>query len=127
MKNTEPKTLGQRIRMVRGEQTQMAFAEKVGIKQAMVSRYEAGHETPSPRVLLRIAKFHGRSIEWLLTGRDLEAGRRLTAAERVAEAGKLLRKTGNPEAKEFSEMMAHLFLDRRTMQKVLSHYRFMKR
>jgi transcriptional regulator with XRE-family HTH domain len=127
MKNTEPKTLGQRIRMVRGGMTQMAFAEKVGIKQAMVSRYEADHETPSPRVLLKIARYHGRSIEWLLTGKDLEAGRRLTAAERIVKAGKILRKTGNPDSREFSQMMEFLFRDRRTMQKVLSHYRFLKR
>ncbi|HUT52941.1 MAG TPA: helix-turn-helix domain-containing protein [bacterium] len=127
MKNNEPKTLGQRIRMVRGGLTQMAFAEKVGIKQAMVSRYEAGHETPSPRVLLRIARYHDCSIEWLLTGKELPAGPRLTTAERVTQAAKQLRKTGNADAKEFSEMMTHLFLDRRTMQKVLSHYRFMKR
>jgi transcriptional regulator with XRE-family HTH domain len=66
-----PKTLGQRIRYIRGDLTQVELAEAVGIRQAMVSRYEADKETPSPRVLLRMAIYSGKSIEWLLTGKEL--------------------------------------------------------
>ena len=67
-----PKTLGERIRSIRGVLTQVDFAEALGIKQAMISRYEAGKETPSPRILLRMAIYSGQSIEWFLTGKELK-------------------------------------------------------
>ena len=52
MKNTkkkDPKTLGERIRYLRGDLTQSEFADILRIKQAMVSRYEADKETPPPK------------------------------------------------------------------------------
>ncbi len=70
MKKKEPKSLGERVRMLRGDLTQSDFAEALNIKQAMISRYEADKETPSPRVLLRIAQYSGKSMEWLLTGKQ---------------------------------------------------------
>ena len=70
MKKKDAKTLGGRIRLLRGDLTQSEFADILSIKQAMVSRYEADKETPSPRVLLRIGRYSGRTIEWLLTGTD---------------------------------------------------------
>jgi len=67
-----PKTIGKRIRHLRGDLTQVEFAENLGIKQAMVSRYEADKEVPSPRVLLKIAVYTGKSMEWILTGKELK-------------------------------------------------------
>jgi transcriptional regulator with XRE-family HTH domain len=109
--------------MVRGDLNQIAFAEAVEIKQPMVSRYEADHETPSPRVLLRIAQYAGTSIEWLLTGSDAGPKRSAGKGDLVAQAAKLLRKTGNPEAKDFTDMMKVVFADREKMKKLLSGYR----
>ena len=70
MKKKDAKTLGGRIRLLRADLTQSELADILGIKQAMVSRYEADKETPSPRVLLRIGRYSGKTIEWLLTGTD---------------------------------------------------------
>jgi len=126
MKKKEPKTLGERIRHVRGDLTQLEFSEIVRIKQAMVSRYEVDHEIPSPRVLLKISRFCGRSIEWLLTGEEAKVRRYLTTAELINQAATCLGKTQLPDAKEFSEMMKYLFKNRQHLQKVIEHYRFIK-
>lgn len=67
-----PKTLGQRIRFIRAGLTQVELADALGIRQAMISRYEADKEVPSPRVLLSMAVYSGKSMEWLLTGKELK-------------------------------------------------------
>ena len=76
-----PKTLGQRIRKIRGELTQVELAEALGIRQAMISRYEADKEVPSPKVILEMAIYSGKSMEWLLTGKELSElrGRKKTS------------------------------------------------
>ncbi|HUT53524.1 MAG TPA: helix-turn-helix domain-containing protein [bacterium] len=127
MGKKEPKTLGERIRRVRGDYSQIEFADMVRVKQPMISRYEAGHETPSPRILLRIAQFAGKSIEWLLTGKQAGGGRQISRDELVGQAAKALSKTSNPDAKDFNEMMKDLFKQRERMQRVLSFYKFEKR
>jgi transcriptional regulator with XRE-family HTH domain len=127
MKKKASKTLGERIRLIRGDLSQIEFAEIVGIRQAMVSRYEAGKETPSPPVLLRISRYHGCSIEWLLTGEGKLTGRRESRADLIDQAAKYVRKAGLPDNKEFADMMKYLFQDREMMRKVLQHYRFLKK
>ncbi len=144
MKNTkkkDPKTLGERIRYLRGDLTQSEFADILRIKQAMVSRYEADKETPSPKVLLRIAQFCGRPMEWLLTGQDsvssssgedqvkrvgAKATRHMTREDLVEVASGYIRDTHIPEAEEFAEMMKDCFLDRKKIRKVLDFYKYLR-
>ena len=64
-------SFGGRIRELRGDLTQAECAQLLDIKQAMISRYEADKEMPSPPVLLRLAQFSGRPMEWLLTGQEV--------------------------------------------------------
>ena len=127
MEKKAVKTLGERIRQIRGDYSQIEFADLVRVKQPMISRYEAGHETPSPRVLLRIAQFAGKSIEWLLTGAQEKGGRQRSRDELVGDAARALGKTGSPEAGEFNAMMADLYRNRERMQRVLSFYKFEKK
>jgi transcriptional regulator with XRE-family HTH domain len=49
-------TIGTRIAAARAAKglTQSQFAEKAGIKQAMVSRYEAGKEVPSLEIIMAL-------------------------------------------------------------------------
>ena len=64
-KETKPDTkinpiavaVGREINRIRTEadMNQFDFAEKVGIRQAMVSRYESGHELPGPIIIMKIA------------------------------------------------------------------------
>lgn len=137
----EPKTLGERIRFLREDMTQSEFADILRIKQAMISRYEADKETPSPKVLLRIGQFSARSIEWLLTGQELstpgakgtkakslaaKTSRSLTREDMVDVAAGHLRDTRLPEVDEFVQMTKDLFKDRKKMRKVLDYFRYLR-
>jgi transcriptional regulator with XRE-family HTH domain len=143
MKKKELTSLGKRIKYLRGDLTQSEFADILRIKQAMISRYEADKETPSPKVLLRIGLFSGKSIEWLLTGEDMLSPRssnepvnvklmaakitkNLSKKEMVEVAAGYLRDTKNQSALEFIDMMRDLFQDKKRMREVLHHYRFIR-
>jgi len=137
MKEKDTNTLGQRIRQIRGDLTQSEFADFLRIKQAMISRYEADKETPSPRILLRIAQFHGTSIAWLLTGRESVKSSAQKSAKAASKtfagrddlinlAASYLKDARLPDAEDFGAMMKDLFKDRKTMAKVLQYYRYRK-
>lgn len=65
------KAVGNRVRELRGFETKQAqFASGLGISQGQLSRYEQGTSEMSAAVLLRLAQKSGKSIEWLLTGRE---------------------------------------------------------
>jgi transcriptional regulator with XRE-family HTH domain len=48
--------------------TQGEFARKLGVSQAMLSKYERGQNTPTIDILLKLKAFSGRSIDWTLLG-----------------------------------------------------------
>jgi len=65
------KAVGRRIRELRGYDTNQAeMAKEVGIGQSHLSAIERGIKEPGAGVLYRIAMRSGKTIEWLLTGRD---------------------------------------------------------
>ena len=65
------KTVGRRIRELRGfDQKQSEFANQIGVAQSYISAIERGQKEPGAAVLFRIARLHGKTIEWLLTGND---------------------------------------------------------
>jgi transcriptional regulator with XRE-family HTH domain len=65
------KAVGRRVREIRGfEMNQVEFADKLGVSQGQLSRYEQGTSEIGAAVLLRLAHASGRTIEWLLTGRE---------------------------------------------------------
>ena len=67
----EPKAIGQRMRQIRGfDMTQADFAHQLGVSQSQLSKYERGLVAPSADVLIRIKEQFGKSIDWLLTGKD---------------------------------------------------------
>ena len=69
MEKVSPEKVGERIRAVRGKQTQTEFAEVLGVKkQNYISRYERGR-IPSPDLLVRIAEIGRVTTDWLLTGK----------------------------------------------------------
>ena len=137
MKKKEPKTLGERIRFLRGDMTQSEFADILRIKQAMISRYEANKETPSPKVLLRIGQFSNRTLEWLLTGQDslgksrakrvaAKTTRHMSRDDLIDVASGYVRDTRLPEADEFAEMMKMSFKDRKRLKMIIEYHRFLK-
>ena len=67
------KAIGRRIREIRGfDLTQKEFARKLGVGQAAVSKLEKGQSFPSVEILLRLKEFSGRTIDWIVTGEELQ-------------------------------------------------------
>jgi transcriptional regulator with XRE-family HTH domain len=65
------KAVGRRLRLLRGfDMNQAAFARDLGISQSQLSRYEKGKSEIGAEILLRMAEKFGKSMEWLLTGKD---------------------------------------------------------
>ena len=65
------KAVARRIRAIRGfDLTQAEFARKLGVSQAMLSKYEGGQNTPTMDILLKLKVFSGRSIDWIVTGEE---------------------------------------------------------
>lgn len=65
------KAVGRRLRELRGfEIIQAQFARELGISQGQLSRYEQGESEIGAEILLRLSRRSGKTIEWLLTGRD---------------------------------------------------------
>lgn len=65
------KSVGRRVRELRGfDKNQARFALELGVSQGQLSKYEQGTSEIGAAVLLRLARTSGKTIEWLLTGRD---------------------------------------------------------
>jgi transcriptional regulator with XRE-family HTH domain len=65
------KAVGRRIRELRGFETNQAqFARELAVSQGQLSKYEQGSSEIGAAVLLRLARKSGKTIEWLLTGKD---------------------------------------------------------
>ena len=57
-----------RIRMVRGNLSQVKFAKKIGLSQRTIANYENGDNIPNAEVVTRISDIFGVSLDWLLKG-----------------------------------------------------------
>jgi transcriptional regulator with XRE-family HTH domain len=65
------RAVGRRLRELRGfDVNQKAFARELGVSQAQLSRYEKGKSEMGVEVVLRISRKCGKSMEWVLTGKD---------------------------------------------------------
>jgi transcriptional regulator with XRE-family HTH domain len=63
--------VGRRLREIRGfDIVQAQFSHELGISQGQLSRYEQGKSEIGAETLLRIAHRSGKTIEWLLTGKN---------------------------------------------------------
>lgn len=63
--------MGKRLRELRGfETTQDEFGRRIGVSQSYISSAEHGENEIGAEVLLRLSLECGRSIEWILTGKD---------------------------------------------------------
>jgi len=58
--------LADRLRGLRGIESQTAFAARFGLKQAIYSHYETGRKKPSLEVLMQMATVLGVSTDYLL-------------------------------------------------------------
>jgi transcriptional regulator with XRE-family HTH domain len=91
--------------------TPTEFARRAGIPQGTVSKCLNGH-VPTARILVRISKATGKSVDWLLTGKEERQGEprvaegaaayRSRRGEEAVWVGKLLRvlRGGSPRRKK---------------------------
>ncbi|MBE3574571.1 MAG: helix-turn-helix transcriptional regulator [Firmicutes bacterium] len=62
--------MGERIRAVRGEASQAAFAQALGFSQGYIADVERGRTKPSIELLRAINVKYNASIEWIITGKE---------------------------------------------------------
>lgn len=72
-RSEEAAALGARLRAVRGDLTQLAFADRLGVEQKSISRYETGDRWPDAAFLATVARAFAVDPGWLLTGSSAEA------------------------------------------------------
>jgi transcriptional regulator with XRE-family HTH domain len=63
-------TLSHRIRVLRGSESQEKFSLSIGISLRAYKYYESGDRIPPARVLSKLARVTGKSIDWILTGKE---------------------------------------------------------
>lgn len=63
-------TLGERIRMLRGESSQQEFADKLSISRQYVALLESGRREPSPVLMDSLCQKFQIRREWLETGAE---------------------------------------------------------
>lgn len=61
-------TFGERLKFVRGRQSQAAFAALFGIPQVTLGNYERNRNEPRFELIRRICIHFGINVEWLLFG-----------------------------------------------------------
>ncbi|WP_367278467.1 helix-turn-helix domain-containing protein [uncultured Amaricoccus sp.] len=66
--STRDSTIGERLRRVRGEESQEAFSRRVGITRSALANYETGRTQPKPSVLRQISQRLGIPESALLSG-----------------------------------------------------------
>ena len=69
MKNT----LANRLRELRGVQSQTEFAAKIGVNQTSYSSWERGSKDPAAQTLAKIASTFGVTSDWLLGLSDVRS------------------------------------------------------
>ena len=63
-------TLGDRLRLIRGAETQMAFANALGVHENSVANAER-RNSATQDYLIRIAEVRNVNLHWLLTGQGV--------------------------------------------------------
>lgn len=76
--------IGDRIKQIRGTQTQQEFADLIGVGRTTLIRYESGERTPDAEFLIKLNVIYSIQPLWLLTGKGEDvAGVKLTPRQRA--------------------------------------------
>ncbi len=62
------KVVGERLKQLRANNTQVEWAKMTGVDQGYVSQTETGKTKPSLKYLSRVSAITGCNIHWILTG-----------------------------------------------------------
>lgn len=77
---------GDRLKTLRGGESQSSFAMRFNLKQSAYSRYEAGSREPDLALLCLIARVCNVTTDWLLGLKDHGGSVSVTAADGAAVA-----------------------------------------
>lgn len=92
--------VGDRLKALRGQQTQAEFAAELGLSQAQYNRYETGKRLPPDRILLQVAQIKGLEPEAVIWGQDAAtapAGPQASLAQDIAALVSLLDDQGRED------------------------------
>lgn len=64
--------VGDRIKKLRGSESQEVFGKKIGVSSQYISRIEKGTSLPSIDIALKIAEIYGVTLDWIYTGKEME-------------------------------------------------------
>ena len=64
--------MGERLRLLRRSKglTQIGLQMKIGVEQALLSKYERGERIPPTETLVKLADFYEVSVDYLLCRTD---------------------------------------------------------
>lgn len=96
------------------------FARKARVPQGTISKCLHGH-IPSPKILLRISKASGKSVDWLLTGKEQGEIRGGLVAESPASYGRraTTRKSRASEERWVAKLLKVLHSDNRRKKQTI--------
>ena len=64
-------SIGERVRIIRGNESRKYFAEKFGIGTATLQRYEDNERTPDVDFLMKLQKYAQVTLDYLVNGEDI--------------------------------------------------------
>ncbi len=96
--------MGERIRQVRADMSQVDFAKRLGIGRTTLIRYEAGERTPDAAALAAWAGL-GLDVDYIVTGTTKKLRGRLNAIKAATEMAALV--TGDKA--EFGRLQTAFF------------------
>lgn len=108
--------IAKRVKYLRGDRTQLQFAEALGISRGVLSSVESAYFMPSRKFLLALREVTGCDINWVLTGegepitaqkqdRPQEAQSTQVDAEIVAETVTTYPSSGYADTRTIKEML----------------------
>lgn len=69
-RRADPKTMGKRLKALRGCRTKTGVAREIGISYSALCFYESGERFPSPENQKKLADYYGVTEESLFYTRD---------------------------------------------------------
>ena len=61
---------GERLRLIRGHQSQIDFAARIGLNQLDYAKFESEESSPGLDLLVRLKLATGCSLDWLASGQE---------------------------------------------------------
>ena len=87
--------IADRLRQLRGEQTQAEFARQLNMQRPQLANYETGKNVPSADFVYKVCEQTGASADWLLGLKDRNDTPKQTVSVKVGSGGIAIGRVGN--------------------------------